>query len=57
MNSETNRQWLLIILNGGVVKESSYDLPDNFKMSFSADFEKVFIMNDFEGKYLEINKL
>jgi hypothetical protein len=54
-NSKTNRQWLLLILSG--VRESSYDLPDNFKMSYSANFEKVFILNDFEAKYIELNKV
>ncbi len=45
-------QWLLIVI--GSLKESSYELTENFEFEYNSKFDRLFLMEDFNGTLFEI---
>ena len=47
-----NKQWLLIVIGG--LGESSFEIDENLKIEITSEFDKIFLMEDFNSNLYEL---
>lgn len=47
-----DKQWLLIVIGG--LGESSFEIDENLKIEITSEFDKIFLMEDFNSKLYEL---